>query len=423
MKRLDRRTLLRGACGITLGLPFLEAMGNSSFSAKPPVRTAFFFIPNGVGPNTIWNPLNEGKDYEVHSSLTPLNPVKHLINVHGGLRGHKGGHPTSASLHLVGRPVAVKDKLKSGGPSIDQLIAKEIGRECYLPSIELSLDRPKGGLDGKGNNLAYGGYLSWGSSQNPIPREMNPHNAFKRLFKDIKSSGSSGNYSKSILDYIKDDANRLKRELGRDDNQKIDQYFHSVREIERRLETIGQSTKKLPTGTNVPEQVIKDRWKRARAMVDVMVLAFQTDRTRVASFMLAHGGSQQSFRFLNGIKENHHSLSHHGGKETRINGIMEINKFLLGFYVKMVKKMSKIQEGNGTLLDNSLIHLGSYIKDGQRHSVHDLPILVAGAGGGSVKTGYYYNHKGKHLNSLLLGIAKTAGCKMNSFAKATEAVI
>ena len=422
MKTLNRRTLLRSACGITLGLPFLEAMGNS-FSAKTPVRTAFFFLSNGVGPNSIWNPKNEGKDYDIHSSLLPLAPVKHLVNVHSGLNGLKGGHTFGASLMLVGKTIAVKDKLESGGASIDQLIAKEVGGNSYLPSIEFSLDRPKAGINGRGSNLAYGGYLSWGSSTNPIPREMNPHNAFKRLFKGTKKAGNGSNFTKSILDYIKDDASRLKRDLGRDDNRKIDQYFHSVREIERRLAKIGQNSKSLPPGTVAPEQQIKDRWKKAKAMVDIMVLAFQTDRTRVASLMLAHGGSGASFKFLNGIKENHHSISHHGGKQERIESVMEINKFQLGFYVQMIKQMSLIQEDNGTLLDNSLVLLGSYIKDGQKHNANDLPILLAGGGGGTVKTGYHHNHKGKNLNSLLLGMAKAAGCKMSSFANTSEPII
>ena len=424
MKKLDRRTVLRGVGGIAMGLPFLEAMGSSKFSGKPPVRTAFFFMSNGVGPDSLWNPKKTGKDYDVHSSMLPLAPVKDFINVHGGLgTSVRAGHPKGASILLTGQNVANKDKMETKGISIDQMIAKEIGDECYLPSLELSLDKPKSKIDAQGTNLAYGGYLSWSSTTTPIPREINPHNAFKRLFKGAKTGGSGGNYTKSVLDYIKDDASRLKRILGNEDNRKVDQYFYSVRQIERRLAKLGKSNKKLPSGTKAPEENMKDRGERAKAMVDIMVLAFQTDRTRVASFMLAHGGSGARYNFLPGVTQNHHATSHHGNKKENINALIEINKYQLSFYVQMIKQMSVIQEDNGTLLDNSLLFFGSGLKDGQKHTYKDLPILVAGAGGGSVKTGIHYNHNGKNLNSLLLGMAKTAGCRMNSFVGEKTAII
>lgn len=422
MKKLNRRAVLRGAGGIALGLPFLEAMGSSKFSGKAPVRTTFFFMSNGVGPNSLWNPKKEGKDYDVHSSLLPLAPVKQFVNVHAGLTGHRGSHPTGASTMLTGQSVAIPDKLEVKGVSLDQIIAKEIGNDCYLPSLELSLDKPKNTFQNN-TNRAYGGYMSWSSPTTPIPREMDPHNAFKRLFKGAKSSGAGGNYSKSVLDYIRDDANRLKRILGNEDNRKVNEYFYSVRQIERRLAKLGKSNKSLPSGTKAPQKNMDDRWEIAKAMVDIMVLAFQTDRTRVASFMLAHGGSGARYNFLPGVTQNHHATSHHGNKKENLNALTEINKFQLSFYVQMIKQMSLIQEDNGTLLDNSLIFFGACIKDGQKHSYNDLPILVAGGGGGSVKTGIHYNHKGKHLNSLLLGMAKTAGCKMSSFVGEKSAII
>ena len=422
MRKLNRRTVLRGVGGIALGLPFLEAMGNSKFSGKPPVRTAFIFMSNGVGPASIWNPKKEGKDYDVHSSMTPLAPVKQFINVHSGLVGHRGSHPTSASTMLTGQTVAIPDKLEVKGVSIDQLIAKEIGDDCYLPSLELTLDKPKNTFQNN-TNRAYGGYLSWSSPTTPIPREMDPHNAFKRIFKDAKTSGAGGDYSKSILDYIKDDAGRLKRILGSEDNRKVNEYFYSVRQIERRLAKLGKSNKSLPAGTKSPQKNMNDRTEIAKAMIDIMVLAFQTDRTRVASFMLAHGGSGARYNFLKGVTQNHHATSHHGNKKENLNALTEINKFQLSFYVQMIKQMSVIQESNGSLLDNSLIFFGSSLKDGQKHSYSDLPILVAGGGGGSVKTGIHHNHKGKSLNSLLLGMAKTAGCKMSNFVGENNAVI
>ena len=424
MNKLNRRAVLRGAGGIALGLPVLEAMGNSKFSGKPPVRTAFFYMPNGVGPASIWNPKNEGKDYHVHNSMAPLGPVKGFINVHGGLKTtHRCDHGRSASMFLTGQRPAQSNQLETKGISIDQLITKEIGDDCFLPSMELSVDRPDTSIDAQGNNKAHGAYLSWSSTTTPIPREINPHNAFKRIFKGTKSSSGGGNYTKSILDYIKDDANRLKRILGTEDNRKVNEYFYSIRQIERRLAKLGTSNKKLPSGTKAPDEDMKDRGERAKAMVDIMVLAFQTDRTRVATFALANGGSGTNYNFLPGVTQNHHATSHHGSKPENIKALTEINKYHLSFYVQMIKQMSVIQEDNGTLLDNSLIFFGNGLKDGQSHSFNDLPILVAGAGGGSVKTGYHHNHKGKNLNSLFLGMAKTAGCKMSSFVDEKSAII
>ena len=255
-----------------------------------------------------------------------------------------------------------------------------------------------------------------------MPREINPYSAFARLFKSGKSTGNK-DVTKSILDYIKDDANSLKRVLGRNDNRKIDEYFYSIRQIERRLNKMEKS-KSLPAGAKAPKKKISDVRDKIQAMTDIMVLAFQTDRTRVASFMYANDSSQKRYTFLPGVKLNHHGISHYKGKKGYLEQQIEITKFFVGCFAKMVKKMSEVREGSGTLLDNSLVLFTSNMKEGYNHSPKDMPVIIAGRGGGKVKTGFHHKHNEKHYASMLMGMAHTAGCRsLNGFARTNEKII
>lgn len=418
MKPLDRRTVLKGACGISLGLPFLEAMGAGLSSRKPPVRVAYLYMGTGIGPHDIWNPTKEGKNFDLHSALEPLKPVGNLINVHTGLNAKLAkAHNISTAGLLSGK--VLKRGTTTSATSIDQIIAQTVGTESYLPSLELSIDKSKFEVSADGTNASLGGHISWSSADTPIPREVNPKSAFNRLFKDLKSSGGSPSTTKSVLDYVKDDAKRLQRNLGREDVNKLNQYFYSVREIERRLAKIDQSVS-LPSGTKAPAES-KDRTETINAMIDIMVLAFQTNRTKVASIMLTNDSSQVRYKWL-GVARNHHSYSHHGNNPANVTPLKKIVKYYIGFYAQMIKKMSMINEVNGTLLDNSLLLFTSNFKSG--HGRDDMPCIIAGKGGGSVDTGNHIKHNGKDYNSMLLGMAKTAGCnKISKFATTSEAII
>lgn len=407
MKVLDRRTVLKGAGGIAMGLPFLDAMAFDS-SANAPVRLAYLFMPNGVGPDDVWNPQKVGKDYDLQSAVTTLAPVKNLVNMHTGLNQTKiGTHmTTTAGLLSCKRP---KNPRKAEAYlTIDQLAANQIGRDSFLSSLELSIDAPTVHVESSGLNTTLGSYISWSSPTTPVPREINPYSAFARLFKSGKGKNSK-DVTKSILDYIKDDANSLKRVLGNDDNRKIDEYFYSIREIERRLEKMEKS-RALPAGTKEPDKQIGDVRDKIQAMTDIMVLAFQTDRTKVASLMFANDSSQKRYTFLPGVKLNHHGISHYKGKKGYLEQQIEITKFFVGCYAKMVKKMSEIREGSGTLLDNSLVLFTSNLKDGHPHSPENMPVIIAGKGGGKVQTGFHHKHNNKHYAAMLLGMAHTAGC-------------
>ncbi|MCM8529728.1 MAG: DUF1552 domain-containing protein [Lentisphaeraceae bacterium] len=424
MEKMNRRTVLQGAGGVALGLPFLEAMGAGSFSGKPPVRLAYIFLPNGVGPDSIWNPKKTGKAYDLSSSLQSLAPVKELVNVHTGLKGvtHVGTHHMSTSAVLTCTKPNHRSILDHN-VSIDQLAAQKIGQNSFIPSLELSLDKAASGIDSAMINTSYGSHISWSSAKTPVPREIDPHSAFKRLFNDSKGS-MGGDLSKSILDNVKESASRLNRVLGREDKQKIDQYFYSIRQIERRLAKIDKKNAKPPLGTKAPKKNLTDIRDRAKAMIDIMVLAFQTDRTKVASLMLANDSSMRIYDFLPGVNKRHHQISHYASDKSLVKMLIEVNKYHVGLFAGMVQKMSTISEGSGTLLDNSLILFTSNLKDGNKHTKTDLPVLLAGRGGGKVKTGLHEAHKEKNFSSLLLGMAKTAGCKgLNSFAGSSDALI
>lgn len=424
--KLSRRTVLQGTGGIALGLPFLEAMGAKSLYSNDPVRLAYMVMPNGIGPDSIWDPHKTGKGYDTHSSLAALEPVKDLVNVHTGLNGPDKGHFSTITSLLTGLKVGKNPKLDGPGATIDQVAAEQIGKDCIFPSLEFSLDKPKSGVHVEGVNIGFGHYLSWGLDKKPVPREIDPAAAFRRLFKGAKrSSATTGNndFSKSILDYVKDDAGRLKRILGREDLTKVNEYYYSIRAIERRIAKLSTRSRALPAGTNAPKANIDDRWERARALIDIIVLAFQTDRTRVASFLFARDATKTMFPFLKNVKEHHHDLAHYKKNKDFPRQLTEVNKFHLSFYVQMIKKMSEVKEGRGTLLDNSLILFSSNFKSGMAHNQKNLAALVAGGGGGSVKTGYHHRHSDKNFSSLLLGMAKTAGCNLDSFAGEKSALI
>lgn len=419
MKALDRRTVLKGAGGIALGLPFLEAMAAGGSSIKPPVRVAYLFMGNGIGPHEIWNPKKEGKNFDLHSALEPLKPAGGLINVHTGLNARLAkAHNISTAGLLSG--MVLKRGTKTAGTTIDQIIAQTVGADSYLPSIELSIDKSKHEVDVDGSNSSLGGHISWSSPSTPIPREVNPASAFNRLFKDMKSGSGSASTTKSVLDYVKDDAKRLQNVLGREDTHKLNYYFHSIREIERRLAKIDQSAK-LPSGTKAPDEGL-DRTETINAMIDIMVLAFQTNRTKVASLMFTNDGGSQARYNMIGVSGNHHRYTHHGNNPANVAALTKIVKYYIGFYSKMIQKMNSINESNGTLLDNSLLLFTSNFKSG--HGKEDMPCIIAGKGGGSVNTGSHIRHKDKDYNSILLGMAKTAGCdRLSKFATTTEAII
>lgn len=398
---VGRRTLLRGT-GLALGLPMLEAMtpaARSAFAspadAKSPVRMACVFFPNGaIMPN--WVPEGKGGDWKLSKSLQPLAPFKKKINVVSGLahdngRAHgdgAGDHARGGSTFLTAaRPVKSSSNIRLG-ISVDQACASLLAGQTRLPSIELGLkgSRNAGSCD-SGYSCAYSSNVSWRNETTPMPKETIPRQAFERLF----GSGEGGKgreeneLRKSIIDVVQSDANRLMGRLGQTDRRKLDEYFNSVREIERRIERVEREDSAALPDLDVPEGRVEEFREHARLMYDIMALAFQTDSTRVATLMLDNAGGGRAYREV-GVKESHHGLSHHRNQEDKVEKLKKIDLYLAEQFAYFLGKLDSIPDGDGTLLDQCLVLYGSGLSDGNRHRHNELPIILAGSAGGQLPT-------------------------------------
>jgi len=418
--KLDRRTLLRGA-GVTLALPLLEAMlpltaraqsGGSKMIA--PVRLAFLFVPNGMNMAD-WTPQKEGKNFALPYLMEPLAPVQNSLTVFTGLTQHNaealgdggGDHARSASAWLTGcHPRKTNGADIKVGVSADQIAAQYVGKYTRFPSLELGCERC--GLAGdcdSGYSCAYSNSIAWRSESTPVAKETDPRLVFDRLFSaDASSTGQIGEttksrelYQQSVLDCVMADASRLSRQLGGHDRQKLDEYLTGVRELERRLQLV-ERQEQAGGDTSVvgavqrPSAMPEQYSDHVRLMGDMMVLAFQADLTRVSTFMFANEGSNRSYRQI-GIAEGHHELSHHGRAPEKLAKIRQINRFHIEQLSYIAQKMQSIKEGNGTLLDNTMLVYGGGISDGDRHNHDDLPVMMLGRGGNRVKAGQHIRYE------------------------------
>ena len=415
--QIPRRTFLRGL-GTTIALPFLEAMvqpvqllaesvGKAASTARP-LRMAFIYVPNGVNMAD-WTPQQTGGTFELPSILQPLSDVRSDFQILSGLAQDKafpngdgaGDHARASATFLTG----CQAKKTAGadirvGVSVDQLAAAQIGRVTRLLSLELSCDKgQQPGACDSGYACAYQFHISWRGESTPNPAEVDPRQVFERLFgngnrnETHESRALRDKYRKNILDFALEDANRLKANLGRNDQRKLDEYLTSVREVELRIERAGQIAAEMPDyakPTGVPETYEE----HMRLMFDLLALAFQTDTTRIATFMLAHDGSNRAYPFI-GVSEGHHDLSHHEGKEEKKKKIAKINRFHATQFAYFLKKLKSIKDGQGTLLDNSMIVYGSGIGDGNRHNHDNLPVILAGGGAGTLQPGRHVKFDSK----------------------------
>lgn len=406
--KLSRRTVLRGL-GVSLALPWLEATGTiakAAVVAPAPTRMAFIFVPNGVVLDH-WTPKTEGYGFALPSTLEPLASVKDDLLVLTGLTHDKGrangdgagDHARSASVFLTGSQPRKTDgeKIRSG-ISVDQMAAQAVGQKTRFSSLELGVDpgRMAGNCD-SGYSCAYSSNISWSSESTPVGKEVNPRLVFERLFAGGKPSEVDKSQQqrealqKSVLDFIADDAKRLQSKLGRNDNRKLDEYLTGVREIERRIGTRIAKPVSVDVDYAIPDGIPGDYQDHMRMMCDLMVLAFQTDSTRIATMMFANAGDNKNYRMI-GVPDGHHDLSHHQNDAVKLEKIAKINRFQVQQLSYLLQKMKSIREGERTLLDNSMVVYGSGISDGNRHNHDNLPILVAGSGGGTIETGRHVRY-------------------------------
>ncbi len=406
---LSRRTVLRGL-GVSLALPWLEATSSvakaASTVASGPVRMGFIFVPNGVVMQN-WVPKTEGYGFPLSRTLEPLAPIKDDLIVISGLTHDKGrangdgagDHARSASVFLTGAQPRKTDgeKIRSG-VSVDQMAAQAVGQRTRFSSLELGVDpgRMAGNCD-SGYSCAYSSNISWSSESTPVGKEVNPRLVFERLFAGGKASEIDKGQQqrealqKSVLDFIADDAKRLQSKLGRNDNRKLDEYLTGVREIERRIGTKPNKPMDRDVDYAIPDGIPGDYQDHMRMMCDLMVLAFQTDSTRIATMMFANAGDNKNYRKI-GVPDGHHDLSHHGDNAEKLEKLSKINRFQIQQLSYLLQKMKSIREGERTLLDNSMIVYGSGISDGNRHNHDNLPILLAGSAGGTIDTGRHLRY-------------------------------
>lgn len=411
---VSRRTALRGL-GISLALPLLDsiapklAVAGEAVASGQPTRMAFIFVPNGVHlPD--WTPRTEGFGFELPYILEPLSRVQDNLLVLSGLTHDKGrangdgpgDHARSASVFLTGaQPRKTSGANIRSGISVDQMAAQAVGHRTKFASLELGCEqgRNAGNCD-SGYSCAYSNNISWASETQPVSKEINPRLAFERLFAAGKvheideSQGRRAALKKSVLDFIKDDASQLQSRLGKNDVRKLDEYLSGVREIERRIErTEEESSPEIVTDLDypVPAGTPDDYGEHLRLLCDMIVLAFQTDTTRVASFMFANAGSNREYRHID-VPDGHHNLSHHGDDPKKHAKIRKINRFHITQLAYLLERLQSIPEGEGTLLDHSMICYGSALSDGNRHNNENLPILLAGRGGGSIEPGRHVKY-------------------------------
>ncbi|MBC8350729.1 MAG: DUF1552 domain-containing protein [Planctomycetes bacterium] len=429
---LPRRTFLQGL-GTAMALPMLEAMtptARASANTTAPVRMAFIFFPNGaIVPN--WKPEGEGDNWQLSRTLESLTPHKEQISVFTGLTQHHGrangdgggDHARNAGSFLTGaqpRKTAGADiKL---GVSVDQAAAQLIGRQTRLPSLELGVERGRnsGNCD-SGYSCAYSANISWKSESTPMAKEINPKLAFERLFGSADSAKGQAErdlYRKSILDLVAEDAALLRKRLGKRDQRKLDEYFSSVRELEQQIDRAATKLAEVPE-YDVPEGIPREIESHIRLMYDIMTLAFQTDTTRISTFMLANAGSNRSYPMV-GVGGGHHSLSHHQNDEKKMEDITKIDTYLVSQFGYFLDKLKSVKEGDGSLLDNSLILYGSAIADANRHTHHDLPIVLAGSGSGQLQTGQLRHYPNDTpLNNLFVSMCRMAGANLDTLGDST----
>jgi len=439
-RNISRRTVLRGL-GAAVSLPMLEAMLPRTARAagragRPPLRMTLLFVPNGMHMPD-WIPDKEGDEFDVKPILEPIARFKSQMNVLSGLtlNGGRslgdgpGDHARCVASYLTGaHPKKTSGKDIKNGASVDQVAADKVGRETRFPSLELGTERSaQAGRCDSGYSCVYTSNMSWRTPNTPMAKEIDPAAVFDRLFGGGDARDNAENrdlrnrYQKSILDFVLEDAKDLHRRLGVSDQRKLDEYLYAVREVERR---IGGSDKLDNEEEDVPDYprpsgVPREFEKHVKLMFDLMTLAFQTNATRISTFMYTNAGSNRNYKQI-GVSDGHHSLSHHGNnaeKQAKISKINQYHVSLLGYWLE---QLAAVKEGDGTLLDNCMIMYGSGLADGNRHNHHGLPIALIGGGGGTITTGRHLAYpRETPLTNLYLSMLDRMNVDVDTFSDAT----
>lgn len=464
---MSRRTMLRGT-GVALALPWLEAMraerllGAPDLSANPPAppRLAVLFMPNGVREDQ-WTPEKTGRDYELSDTLEPLSAFRDKLLVLTNLWNRNSqpgdGHYVKTAGILTGTTInkTVGVNLNCNGVSMDQVAAQHLGKETPLPSLELGTEPVQTGVDQVvGYTRVYGAHIAWRGPTKPLAKEINPRLAYQRLMRAGTQGEKSARQDRRLLDLVMEDARRLRGELGSLDRQRMDEYLESVRSLEQRLDRVENSPGtpwsplasldqfEAPPENYPPERRGRGRGRGGRRreggeqgereeamadqhteyvrlMLDLMVMAFQTDLTRVATFMHGNSVSNINFSFLDGVSGAHHSLSHHQNDEDKLRQYQRIARWHIEQLAYFMERLEAIPEGESNVLDNSLVLWASDLRDGNRHDPRNLPVLVGG-GGNRIQTGQHLSYdKDTPLCNLYVSLLQSMGVPVTQFADST----
>jgi hypothetical protein len=435
MRRFDtlsRRTFLGGA-GVMVGLPFLEAMmprHAAALGSATPRRLLVFYVPNGIHMPA-WTPSSTGPGFDLKPILQPLAPFKEqllmvsgLANVPGQPDGF-GDHAAGGGAFLSCAHVNKSETSLTNGFSMDQVLAQHIGGETVLPSLQLGLEG--GGNEGNcdsGYACAYVRNISW-AGDTPLSKITSPSTAFDLLFAGFDPGATSQELALrkanrlSVLDHTLDQAHALEAQLGHTDRVKLDQYLDSVRDLELKVGSEdGSSSCDIGVSPGEPEDVTA----RARVMCDLMAKAFECDRTRVITFMLANAASLRTFGFL-GYPNGHHLYSHHANDPANLAAIQAINTWEIEQLAYLVGRLASVVEVDGsTLLDNSIVYCSSEVEDGNAHNHFNLPVAVVGRGGGAIESGRHVNHDGVPIANLYLAMLQALGADVDGFADSNGAL-
>ncbi len=446
-KRISRRTILRGT-GAVLALPWLERMAPAATAntlSEPPLRMVCMYMPNGTRPD-YWTPAGDGEDYEITPHLKPLESLRSefmlLENLWNAKTVGRNGHWPKVPAWLSGGYVerTSGDDLDSGGTSVDQLAAQKIGDRTMLPSFELGLEATRTGIDTAGGGFArmYGSFISWRDPHTPVPKEIVPQLAFDRLFRSNKAPVISSlnpddpalltslqRDETSILDLVRDQAQKLRRDGSSGDRVRLDEYFESVRSVEQRLQATLKPQKRWINAGKFPLErpgagIPASRPEHMKLMMDIMVLALWSDTTRIGTFMTADAQTNEDFSFLPGVKGGMHTLSHHAEEPVRKKQYETCVTWHVEQVGYFLNKLKSLDEGGTSLLDNSMVMFGCGIKCGNLHLEHDLPIALAGRAKGTLKPGRRLRFaKETPLCNLYLSMLERMGIQEKSFGDST----
>ena len=437
-KHIPRRTVLRGLSTM-IALPFLDSMvpafASSLLRKSRPRRMAFVYIPNGAIMED-WTPAKPGAGYNLGPILKPLEPFREDLLVLTGLAQYQGNslgdgpgdHARAGSTFLTG----VHPKQTSGaniqvGISVEQVVAQKVGGKTRFASVELGTEpgRLAGNCD-SGYSCAYSNSVSWRSSTTPNPPEINPRLVFERLFGDVRADETPDararrlRHDRSILDFVQEDAKRLQGLLGPTDRRKLQEYLEGIREIERRISSVEKEEMELPADLEKPHGIPVEFSEHVKILFDLATVAFQTDSTRILTFMLGPEGSNRSYPEI-GVSDAHHGLSHHRRDQEKIQKISKINRFHIEQFAYFLGKMKSVSDGEGTLLDSSMIVYGSGLSDGNLHTHTDLPVLLAGRAGNTLKPGRHMVYPEKTpLNNLFLSMLDRMGIPTETLGDSTD---